>query len=61
MNNDSSRSRVAIVTGAGQGIGRAIACRLAQDGFAVAIVDINPAALDQVRKEIEALEASALV
>ena len=60
MNRDFSRSEVAIVTGAGQGIGRAIACRLAQDGFAVAIVDINAAALEGVKKEIEDLGASAL-
>jgi len=58
MKNDSSR--VAIVTGAGQGIGRAIACRLAQDGYAIAVVDINPVALDRVRKEIEDLGVSAM-
>ncbi len=60
MTSDASRSRVAIVTGAGQGIGRAIASRLAQDGFALALVDINAAALDKVKKEIEELGASTL-
>ena len=30
----------AIITGASQGIGRAIACRLSQDGFQVAINDL---------------------
>jgi acetoin reductase-like protein len=60
MKNDSSRSKVAVVTGAGQGIGRAIACRLARDGFAIAIIDINAAALDRVKEEIEDLGTSAL-
>ncbi|MBC7876266.1 MAG: glucose 1-dehydrogenase [Anaerolineales bacterium] len=53
-------SKVAIVTGAGQGIGRAIAHRLARDGFAVAIVDINADALDEVKKEIEGLGGQTL-
>jgi len=45
--------KVAIITGAGQGIGKAIARRLALDGFAVAIADINADTLDAVRTEIE--------
>jgi acetoin reductase-like protein len=60
VKNDSSRSRVAIVTGAGQGIGRAIACRLARDGFAIVIVDINASALDKAKEEIEELGTSVL-
>src|SRR5215212_7300878 len=60
MKSDSSGLQVAIVTGAGQGIGRAIACRLARDGFAIAIIDINADALNEVKKEIESLGAQAL-
>ena len=59
MENNVS-SPVAVVTGAAQGIGRAIARRLASDGFAVAIVDINAKALDEVKREIESLGAEAL-
>ncbi|MCP3800764.1 SDR family oxidoreductase [Allokutzneria sp. A3M-2-11 16] len=33
-------ARVALVTGAGGGLGRAIALRLAEDGFAIAVLDI---------------------
>ncbi len=38
----SSTSRTAIVTGGGQGIGRAITLRLADDGYNVAIFDLKP-------------------
>jgi NADP-dependent 3-hydroxy acid dehydrogenase YdfG len=52
--------KVALVTGAGQGIGRAIALRLARDGFALAMADINPSALAAVTAEIEAAGGQAL-
>src|SRR3989475_12443325 len=43
---------VAVVTGAGQGIGRAIAHRLSGEGFAVALVDLDAAGLLETAKEI---------
>lgn len=43
---------VAIVTGAGSGIGRAIAHRLANDGYAVLVNDFRLEAAEKVAKEI---------
>jgi len=42
----------AVVTGAGRGIGRGIALRLARDGHAVAVNDVNKAGAESVAAEI---------
>jgi 3-oxoacyl-[acyl-carrier protein] reductase len=44
----------AVVTGAGRGIGRAIATRLAQDGFAVLATDIDGAAAENTAATLRA-------
>jgi len=45
---------IAVVTGAGGALGRAIARRLAADGHAVAVVDIDTDAVEATRKDIAA-------
>jgi 3-oxoacyl-[acyl-carrier protein] reductase len=52
--------RVAIVTGAAQGIGRAFALRFARDGFCVAIADTNREQADAVAAEIAASGGEAI-
>lgn len=61
--DDPARRRAAVVTGGGSGIGRAIAKRLAADGLAVAVVDLDKDSADAVAQEIrleqQAQEAAA--
>lgn len=52
--------RVALVTGAGQGIGRGYAHALGEVGAAVAVVDIAPAAADAVAAELAAKGVDAI-
>ncbi|MDT3444020.1 MULTISPECIES: SDR family NAD(P)-dependent oxidoreductase [unclassified Pseudofrankia] len=47
-----TEQRTALVTGGGSGIGRAISHRLAADGFAVAVLDLNADAAKKVAEEI---------
>ena len=50
---DSLGGKVAVVTGAGSGIGRSVAHALAREGARVALVDRNADALDDAAAEIE--------
>jgi 3-oxoacyl-[acyl-carrier protein] reductase len=54
------KNKKAIVTGAGQGIGRSIALKLAQEGADVVIAEMNPDTGTQTAKEIETLGRKAL-
>src|SRR5258708_32984759 len=60
--NNELTGKVAIVTGAGRNIGRAIALALAEDGASVVVnVWSNRAEAEAVAREVEALGVKALV
>lgn len=55
----SIEDKVVLITGAGQGIGRGIALRLAADGADIAIVDLNEAKMEEVADEVRRIGRKA--
>ncbi|MCK4416771.1 MAG: 3-oxoacyl-[acyl-carrier-protein] reductase [Candidatus Latescibacteria bacterium] len=54
------QNKIAIVTGAGQGIGQAIAVRLAQEGAEVIVSDINLQGVEQTASQIRQMDRKSL-
>ena len=54
------KDKKAIVTGAGQGIGRSIALKIAQEGADVVVAEMNPDTGAQTAKDVKALGRKAL-
>lgn len=55
------QNQVAFVTGAGSGIGKAAAIRLAEHGGKIALVDLHKENVEEVKKQIEAAGGEALL
>ena len=53
-------NKVAIVTGAGRGIGKAIAIALAREGANIIAIDVDIQTAEEVAKEIKSLDRQAL-
>lgn len=54
------KGKVAVITGAGSGIGRATALRLAKEGAAIVVADINEESAKATAKDVEKLGVDAL-
>ena len=53
------KGKIALITGGGTGIGRAIALRLAADGLSMALCGRNASRLEAVKAEAHSLGADA--
>lgn len=56
----TDEGRIALVTGGARGIGQAVALRLAQDGMAVAVLDLDEQAGAETVRQVEAAGGRAL-
>jgi 3-oxoacyl-[acyl-carrier protein] reductase len=54
------KDRVAIITGASVGIGRAVALKMAEEGAKVVLLDLNLQTLEKTKKEIEDMNCQVL-
>ncbi|MDX1733719.1 MAG: SDR family NAD(P)-dependent oxidoreductase [Halioglobus sp.] len=54
------KNKTAVVTGAGSGIGRALASRCAEEGMNIAIADVQPARLESLREALATTGARVL-
>jgi len=54
------KDRVAVITGAGSGIGRASALEFAREGAQVVVADVNAVGAQETVKQVEALGGQAL-
>jgi len=55
------KGQVAMVTGGGQGIGKAIALRFAREGADIAVVDVNRETAEATGTDIRALGRRAVI
>ncbi|GAC54115.1 SDR family NAD(P)-dependent oxidoreductase [Gordonia amicalis] len=60
MNQPKLQNKVALVSGSGRGIGRAVALKLASEGAKVVVNDLDPEPAKEVIAEIEALGGQAV-
>jgi 3-oxoacyl-[acyl-carrier protein] reductase len=59
MGRNLLKDQVAVITGAGQGLGQAVAREFCDEGACVALVDINPETVAATEKEMRAKGCSA--